>query len=106
MIDDDDFFDILANPSYLDALQEIGYLMKEVDRMDDLSLINELIEINSEIDNDKLKDLLYEYNLFAMEADIRNYKLEKEDRDYLKNLYVLFYVRIGLDDDGNFTFEP
>jgi len=105
----DDFDDILIRyPIYYDSQQEVAMLIEQVERLDDISLLDEMTEIDKEIFDNTLKDILFEYNKFVVHDDYCNYILEDHKRDYLENLYILFYTEINLHEleGGNFIYEP
>lgn len=106
MIDDDDFFEIFREPIYFDSQEELTRLKHEVSKIDDVSLIDEVGEINREIFDSKLKDILFEYNQFAVNDEYCNYVLEDDKRKYLENLYINYYTEIYLDEDGRFIYDP
>lgn len=107
MIDDDDFpYDFLREPIYFDSQEEVYMLTEEVSRLDDISLLDEMTEINKDIFDNRLKDILFEYNQFVVDDEYCEYILEQSNRDYLENLYIVYYTEIYLDEDGKFIYDP
>jgi hypothetical protein len=99
---------IFRDPEYVDSQQEIALLISQVERLDDMSLLDEMTEINREISDYKLKDILFEYNTFLKEDSYQNYILDDDNRKYLENLYILFYTEITLHEQegAKFVYEP
>ena len=109
MIDDDDleeFLQSLRVPLYSDSQQEINSLSEEVDRLNDTSLLDEMSEIDKDIKDKVLKSILLNYNNSILKKGSPIYNLSEKDRFYLKNLYIVYYTEIYLDEDGQFIYDP
>ena len=109
MIDDDDlenFLEKFRTPVYSDSQHEIELLSEEVDRLNDMSLLDEMSEIDRDIKDINLKKILSEYNILLSKKNFQMYNLSNLDRKYLKNLYITYYTEIHLDEDGQFIYDP
>jgi hypothetical protein len=94
-----DIFDLME-PSYGEILSSVNFLQKEVENLDQDSLIDEISGIQHNIDGDEAKKI--QNLIFKAHADS---ELSEEEMSFLRNVYVIYYCQFAYivdekDDDG------
>lgn len=97
----DDLFDLLGDPSYGEILVSLQFLEKEVENLDQDSLVDEISGIQHNIDGYESKKVA---NLvFKAYTDK---ELSDEEMSFLRRIYVLYYCQFAYivdeqeDEDG------
>lgn len=85
----DDFFDSFEFiPSYADITQNIEFTRKEVDNLDQDSLIDEVSGIQHNITGDASTNI--QHLIFKAHAD---QELDEEEMQFLRDVYVIYYCQ-------------
>lgn len=85
-----DFYDILGDPTYGEILASIKFLEKEVENLDQDSLIDEISGIQHNIDgyeSRKIQNLIFKAHA---DAD-----LTEEEMAFLRRVYVVYYCQFA-----------
>lgn len=85
-----DFFDLLEDPSYGEILASIQFLEREVENLDQDSLIDEVSGIHHNIDGYEAKKV--QNLIFKAYADA---ELTEKEMSFLRNIYVLYYCQFA-----------
>lgn len=89
-----DFFDLMDDPSYSEILASIQFLEKEVENLDQDSLIDEISGIQHNIEgyeSQKIQNLIFK--AYA-DADLTD-----EEMEFLRRVYVLYYCQFAYNLD-------
>ena len=95
--------DLGAGLTYTDIVLELEEVRGEVSRLDDDSLVEACYVIQNHIDGKEADKI--ERIVFKNHADI---DLSRDERKFLKNVYVLHYCRYGMlidEEDDDYADE-
>jgi hypothetical protein len=89
-----DFSDLFGEPSYSEILASVQFLEKEVENLDQDSLVDEISGIQHKIVGDESEKI--QHLIFKAFADA---DLTDEEIAFLKRVYVLYYCQYAYNLD-------
>lgn len=85
-----DFSDLFEEPSYSEILASVRFLEKEVENIDQDTLIDEISGIQHNIEGNESKRV--QNLIFKAYADV---DLTEEEMSFLRRVYVLYYCQFA-----------